>query len=87
MCPNVVFICTQTCWLYGTARLFHREITKQEDGFTANRGWLNSFKHRQAIRRLKITGKKLSCDEESIKPFRNELQRVKCKQFGPRTNL
>ncbi|XP_025405713.1 jerky protein homolog-like [Sipha flava] len=58
------------------ARLFHREITKQEDGFTASRGWLDNFKHRHGIRRLKITGEKLSCDEASIEPFRNELQRV-----------
>jgi len=32
------------------ARLFHREITKQEDGFTTSRGWLNNFKHRHGIR-------------------------------------
>ncbi|KAF0712292.1 jerky protein-like, partial [Aphis craccivora] len=58
------------------ARLFHREITKQKDGFTASRGWLDNFKHRHGIRRLKITGEKLSCDEAAIEPFRNELQRV-----------
>lgn len=54
------------------ARLFHREITKKEDGFTASKGWLDNFKHRHGIRRLKITGEKLSCDEASIEPFRNE---------------
>ncbi|XP_025417896.1 jerky protein homolog-like [Sipha flava] len=59
------------------ARLFHRKITKQEDGFTASRDWLDKFKHRHGIRRLKITGEKLSCDEASIEPFRNELLRVK----------
>ncbi|XP_025410373.1 jerky protein homolog-like [Sipha flava] len=58
------------------ARLFHREITKQEDGFTASRGWLDNFKHRHGIKRLKITGEKLSWDEASIEPFRNELQLV-----------
>jgi len=57
-------------------RLFHREITKQEDGFTASRGWLDNFKHRHGIRRLKITGEKLSCVETSIEPFRNELLRA-----------
>lgn len=56
--------------------LFHREITKQEDGFTVSRGWLDSFKHHYGIRRLKITGEKLLCDETSIESFRNELLRV-----------
>lgn len=57
-------------------RLFHGEISKQEDGFTASRNWLDNFKHRHGIRRLKKTGKKLLCDETSIELFRNKLQRV-----------
>ncbi|XP_025418135.1 jerky protein homolog-like [Sipha flava] len=52
-------------------RLFHREITKQEDDFTTSRSWLDNFKHRHGIRRLKIMDEKLSCDEASIEPFRN----------------
>jgi len=56
------------------ARLFHHKITKQEDGFTASRGWLDNFKHRHCIRLL--NEEKLSCDETSIEPFRKELQQV-----------
>lgn len=58
-------------------RLFHREITKQGDGSTTSGRWLDNFKQRPYIRCLKITvEKKFSCDEASIEPFRNELQRV-----------
>jgi len=60
--------------IFEKARLFHREITKQEDRFTASKGWLDNFKHRHGIGRLKITGEKRSCDETSIEPFRNILQ-------------
>lgn len=55
--------------------LFHCEITKQEDGFTVSRGWLDNFNH-YGIRCLKIMREKLLCDETSIESFRNELLRV-----------
>lgn len=49
--------------------LFHREITKQEDGFTVSRGWLDSFKHHYGIRCLKITGEKLYAMKHQLNHF------------------
>jgi len=39
--------------IFEKARLFHCEITKKEDGFTASKGWLDNFKHSHGIRLLK----------------------------------
>lgn len=51
------------------ARIFHHQITNSNIGFNASRGWLDKFKKRHGIRRLKIAGEKLSSDEAAIGPF------------------
>ncbi|KAG8236433.1 hypothetical protein J437_LFUL016938 [Ladona fulva] len=48
-------------------------MTESDEGFVASKGWLDRFKHRQGIRRLKITEEKLSSNESAIEPFRIEL--------------
>lgn len=58
------------------ARIFHRQITNSDIGFNASRGWLDKFKKRHGIRRLKMAGEKLSNDEAAIGPFQLELQKV-----------
>ncbi|GBM11619.1 Jerky -like [Araneus ventricosus] len=50
-------------------------MTKSDEGFVASKGWLDIFKHQHGIRRLKITGEKLSSNESAIEPFRIELLR------------
>lgn len=57
------------------AILFHRQLTGNE-GFVASKGWLDRFKHRHGIRRLKMTGEKLSSNEGAIEPYREELLSV-----------
>lgn len=58
------------------ARIFHHQITNSNIGFNASRGWLDKFKKRHGIRRLKIAGEKLSSDEAAIGPFQQEFQKV-----------
>ena len=58
------------------ALFFHRQIIGSDEDFVASRGWLDRFKHRHGIRRLKITGEKLSINKSTIEPFRNELLQV-----------
>lgn len=58
------------------ARIFHRQITNSNIGFNASRGWLDKFKKRHGIRRLKMAGEKLSNDEAAIGPFQLGLQKV-----------
>lgn len=57
-------------------RIFHRQITNSSTSFNASRGWLDNFKKRHGIRRLKMAGEKLSSDEAAIGPFQQELQKV-----------
>ena len=58
------------------ARIFHRQITNSNIGFNASRGWLDKFKKRHGIRRLKMVGEKLSSNEDAIGPFQQEFQKV-----------
>lgn len=58
------------------ARIFHRQITKSNTGFNASRGWLDKFKKRHGIRRLKMSGEKLSNDEDAIGPFQQEFAKI-----------
>ena len=58
------------------ALFLHCQITRSDEGFVASKEWLDRFKHRHGIRRLKITGEKLSKNESAIKPFRKELLQV-----------
>ncbi|KAG8233900.1 hypothetical protein J437_LFUL005228 [Ladona fulva] len=55
------------------ALFFHRQMTESDQGFVASKGWLDRFKHRHGIRRLKITGEKLSSNESAIESFRIDL--------------
>ncbi|GBM61506.1 Jerky -like [Araneus ventricosus] len=48
-------------------------MTESDEGFASSKRWLDRFKHRHGIRRLKITGEKLSSNESAIEPFRIEL--------------
>lgn len=43
------------------------------DNFKFSEKWLHNFKKRYGIRRLKITGEKLSCDSKSIDPFKDDF--------------
>ncbi|CAI6358933.1 unnamed protein product [Macrosiphum euphorbiae] len=58
------------------ARSFHRQFSKNNHAFNACKGWLDNFKKRHGIRRLKISGEKLSSKEDSIKPFQEEFEQL-----------
>ncbi|XP_060847818.1 jerky protein homolog [Rhopalosiphum padi] len=53
------------------ARSFHRQFSKNNHAFNACKGWLDNFKKRHGIRRLKISDEKLS-----IKPFQEEFKQL-----------
>ncbi|XP_022180152.1 tigger transposable element-derived protein 2-like, partial [Myzus persicae] len=55
------------------SRSFHRQFSKNNPAFNACKGWLDNFKKRHGIRRLKISGEKLSSKEDSIKPSQEEF--------------
>lgn len=53
---------------------FHQKLCSKVDcPFVMSNGWLASFKLRRGIRKLKISGEKLSADVDAIKPFKDEL--------------
>lgn len=64
------------------ARQFFTEMNYGEGvNFEASRGWFQGFKHRFGIRSLKVTGEKLSSDENAVEPFRIKLKQ-KIEQLG-----
>lgn len=57
------------------ARIFHRQMTNSNIGFNASRGWLDNFKKRHGIKRLKMADEKLSSNESAIGPIQKEFQK------------
>lgn len=49
------------------AKYFHGRLGRGE--FSASKGWLEKFKKRHGIRQLKMTGEKISNNEDAVKPF------------------
>lgn len=57
------------------ASWFHQQLCSQPNcHFTASNGWLSCFKTRKGVRRLKISGEKLSANVDAINPFIKELE-------------
>nr|CAI5841307.1 unnamed protein product [Callosobruchus analis] len=64
------------------ARQFFTDMNYGEGvNFEASRVWFQGFKHRFGIRSLKVTGEKLSDDENAVVLFRTELKQ-KVEQLG-----
>ncbi|XP_060845627.1 tigger transposable element-derived protein 2-like [Rhopalosiphum padi] len=58
------------------ARFFHRQFSKNNHAFNACKGWLDNFKKRHGIRRLKISGEKLSSKVDCIEPFQKDFEQL-----------
>uniref|UniRef100_A0A2H8TNS6 Jerky-like n=1 Tax=Melanaphis sacchari TaxID=742174 RepID=A0A2H8TNS6_9HEMI len=57
------------------AKYFYKKITHKND-FQASDGWLDKFKNRFGLRLLCMTGEKLSCDVNSVEPYKEKFQKV-----------
>ncbi|KAL4103997.1 hypothetical protein QTP88_019310 [Uroleucon formosanum] len=58
------------------ARSFHHQFSKNNHAFKACKGWLDNFKKRHGIRRLKISGEKLSSKVDCIEPFQKDFEQL-----------
>lgn len=56
------------------AKYFHGRLGRGE--FSASKGWLEKFKKRHGIRQLKISGEKLSNNEDAVKPFQDKFMDI-----------
>lgn len=55
------------------AMVFHNKIHPEASDFKASDGWLTKFKKRHGIRKLSVTGEKLSSDTEAVEPFKKKF--------------
>ncbi|XP_050524168.1 jerky protein homolog-like [Daktulosphaira vitifoliae] len=58
------------------ARSFQHQFSKNNHAFNACKGWLDNFKKRHGIWRLKISVEKLSSVEDCIKPFQKDFEEL-----------
>lgn len=58
--------------LLAKAKTFANEFDV-DDSFKFSETWVRNFKKRHGIKRLKISGEKLSCDASSVEPFKNDF--------------
>ncbi|XP_050545073.1 jerky protein homolog-like [Daktulosphaira vitifoliae] len=60
------------------AKYFYKRIAHkdQKDDFQASDGWLDKFKNRFGLRLLCMAGEKLSCDVNSVEPYKEKFQKV-----------
>lgn len=56
------------------AKSIHNKIKEGSGLFNASKGWVQKFKKRHGIRRLKIVGEKVSSRNELVEPFLKELE-------------
>lgn len=64
------------------AKFLHGRLGRGE--FSASKGWLKKFKKRHGIRQLKITGEKLSNNENAVKPFQDKfMDSIREKDLSP----
>lgn len=55
-------------------KVFHEKLCSDEScSFVASDGWVLGFKKRRGLRNLKITGEKLSANDDAVGPFKLKL--------------